>query len=174
MNRKIVIMTLKTMCSIFRAEFTEELENIWQLKLAELSDSEIEGALNLITDDPKLNFLPTPAQFKEYARANGQATMELAARQAWKSIIATMESVGPYSSIDFGDHALTKFIKEKGGWVQLCSLNYEALEWLEKDFLRAYPLYRMQRAEGPTLLEGVAGFKNVIDIKLIEGNKKIA
>ena len=57
---------------------------------------------------------------------------------AWQSLIESIERIGPYRGVDFGNSGTAAGVRAIGGWTHLCTLTYSELEALRPRFAQAY------------------------------------
>lgn len=91
---------------------------------------------------------PTPAHFIEYATG----TTEERATNAVSRVMAASRSVGPNTSVSFGDKALHRAIERFGGWEEMRDFDWQ---FRESNFKKVY-IAEVNAGEnfGPDYLEG--------------------
>ena len=99
-----------------------------------------------------LRFFPKPAEIRDLVLGS----VEDRAREAWRRVLAALEHVGTYESVDFGDPVTHAAIEAMGGWHQAWAwerADGPELLGFERDFVSLYRLYAQR---GPSRVPPVA------------------
>lgn len=82
------------------------------------------------------SFFPKPGDLKRLAVGQPDDQVE----QAWHETMTAIERIGPYQSVSFRDPIINSVIAELGGWVHLCELSGDAMQFKAHEFRRLYRL----------------------------------
>ena len=88
----------------------------------------------------RCRFFPKPAEVRDLILGS----VEDRAREAWRRVLAALEHVGTYETVDFGDSVTHGVIEALGGWHQAWTWDRAEgpeLLGLERDFVSLYRLY---------------------------------
>lgn len=114
-----------------------------------LADLPVEAVLRGLTQARRqCRFFPKPVEVRELV----VGSVEDCAREAWRRVLAALEHVGTYESVDFGDPVTHAVIEAMGGWHQAWAwerADGPELLGFERDFVSLYRLYAQR---GPSRL----------------------
>ena len=82
--------------------------------------------------------------------------------QAWSKVIQAMKTVGHYNSVVFDDALIHAVIQDMGGWMRLCQLPENQLDFRARDFEKRYEMYLLNKPDNyPRKLMGFFDTENI-------------
>ena len=129
------LQAMSSIATMFNRDIPEEFLMSYWRGLHDLTDDEIEHAINetLATSD----FLPTVAKIRE--KIGG--TLDDQAELAFK---AFSENVSYYKTLDFEDKAINATVRHLGGVARVCDMPTEGEDFnvfYRREFLKVYKIY---------------------------------
>lgn len=157
---------MSVLCEMFSREPSKFLLQGYYMVLQSLTEEQFERAIENILADRKYNKLPLPAEIKEMVlgKAEDKAIMAL------DKLEKGMARIGKYNSAVFDDPLIHAVVETMGGWIKLCSMEWEEWKFARKDFERIYKAYmaNFDRINIPTRLIGISEHQNdfnCLDVK---------
>lgn len=119
----------------------------WE-RLKRYNDENFKRAVVRCIDE--LSFFPKVAELKNILDGN----QEDEAKLAWIELINKIENEGSYKTVSFPEYpAIGAVVEILGGWLEICGMKYDKEEWVEKRFIKWYPIMKI-RGEYPKELAG--------------------
>ncbi len=144
--------------AFYRQDVSEFALGVWWQACRAFDLEQVRKALTAHAMDPERGaFPPKPADIVRQL----QGTHTDRALMAWGKVFDAMQSVGAYSSIDFGDAATHAAITDMGGWPALCRIDLDTLPFVQKRFCDFYRVYSARGAsDAPLQLAGEHALTN--------------
>jgi hypothetical protein len=138
-RQAIILEILRKLGGVFNREVTLDLIEAWEYSLVDLSDSQLLDAVKRVLTSYTGSFMPTPAQFREFAfTQTGFLSLEAEAEVEWISVVSSIKRYGPYKSIYFKNSCVSEFVKRQGGWPSVCQWLQSEYPWKRKEFIGDY------------------------------------
>lgn len=140
------VVELGKTAEMFSDPLSESRALLYFEALADLSLETVVGALRYARR--VCRFFPKPAELRDLA----EGSVEDRAREAWRRVLAALEHVGTYESVDFGDLVTHAVIEAMGGWHQAWAWEWAdgpELLGFERDFVSLYRLYAQRGPSRP-------------------------
>lgn len=144
-------VALVACAEMFDKEISAALVKLYYESLKDLTIVEVERGLARAISAS--NFMPRPAQIREYAGL-GSINAKQASSVAWHRLLAACSEVGCYRSIEIEDPATAFAVEQMGGWVAVCTRDDET-HWVEREFRELYESYRGPLVALPRLFPGI-------------------
>lgn len=125
-------------------ELSKERVKLYWEAFKDWSVEQFQKACANILQTKKISTFPLPAELKEAIYDN-----ESEALNAW---LLARSKPDAYMTPKFSDKIIYFVIDALGGWIRFCHTPSEELKWLQKDFLRLYPLLKNKSDKVPELL----------------------
>lgn len=118
----------------WRKEFDRANITIYWLGLKDLTFDQVQDAIALALRESK--FMPSVAELREFVLGGASNRIQ----NAWLLLNRTMDTQGPYKSVDFEDKVINAAVRSLGGWVSL--FDWKQAEWDRFAFARFEKAYR--------------------------------
>jgi hypothetical protein len=158
-NRVKFVELLTGMAEALGAEMSVAKLGIYENALSDLSDDQIEKAINIAAKT--LRFFPKPLELLDLVGGNSEER----AVMAWGLLLNTIKTVGKYQSIQFEDPKIAHVVEMMGGWVEVCSMPADPKE----TGIRMAQFLKMYKACGNVEPKQLAGISE--KQRMLEGNK---
>ena len=121
-----------------RQPASEFVLGVWWEACKAFSMEQVQKALQAHAMDPERGrFAPLVA---DVVRVLQGPTTDRAA-VAWGRVLTSMQGIGAYSDIDFGDPAIHAAVRDLGGWPKLCRSDLNELRFVQGRFCESYRAY---------------------------------
>lgn len=139
---KLKFLNLLTgVCSVYGKTMNEPLLEIYWQALARFEFDAVNRAFNSHVNNPdKGQFMPKPADVVEFL----EGTKQTQSLQAWTKVLTAIKNIGAYPSLVFDDAIIHAAIEEMGGWIELCRVSTEQLQFRAQEFSKRYAAHVMQ------------------------------
>lgn len=146
------------LAQIFTSDISpRDLEAYWQL-LKRYPLSQVEQAIiNYCTSSSAHKFMPKPGEIIADLRGKDNELSLL----AWVKVTKAIRQVGGAKTIIFDDAIIHAVITDLGGWIRLCRLTEQELNFHRREFERLYSCYLNRPPHHyPRLLAGIIDTTN--------------
>lgn len=121
-----------------RQPASEFVLGVWWEACKDFSMEQVQKALQAHAMDPERGrFAPLVADVVRVL----QGTTTDRAAVAWGRVLTSMQGIGAYSDIDFGDPAIHAAVRDLGGWPKLCRSDLNELRFVQGRFCESYRAY---------------------------------
>lgn len=121
-----------------RQPASEFVLGVWWEACKAFSMEQVQKALQAHAMDPERGrFAPLVADVVRVL----QGTTTDRAAVAWGRVLTSMQGIGAYSDIDFGDPAIHAAVRDLGGWPKLCRSDLNELRFVQGRFCESYRAY---------------------------------
>ena len=155
---------------------SEKTIRVWRKLLDDIPGKDFESAIIVICQTVREIYPGT--NMVALIRESIGGTMESRAIGAWAKVIKAIREVGQYKTIQFDDPIIHSVIEVMGGWEGICEGPESETKWIEKEFVKLYPVCA-KKAEHPEKLIGffdrmniASGFKEQEVVRIGSGFKK--
>ncbi|WP_150468951.1 MULTISPECIES: DUF6475 domain-containing protein [Cysteiniphilum] len=102
------------------------------------------------------NSFPTIAELRNACLIDADSR----AIMAWQSVYDAIARFGAYATVAFDDKVIHMALGAVGGWHHLCCSTIQQLEFLKKDFMKAYVSYSRTPMETKPYFTGICDREN--------------
>lgn len=146
--KKIMMMTGE----LYDKNITETLLDLYFSVLKDFSVDHVAEAFtaHIRSTDAAGTFFPKPADIIRLINGTKKEEDEKTdqnAEIAWSDVIGKVASLGSYRNFESDDKVSVAVIVALGGWMRVCSSNYDQLPWLKKEFISAYKSFSSKRLD---------------------------
>lgn len=137
-DRILFSKCFSVLSEIYQREISAPLIKFYFELLIEFDIDDINKAIHAHTRDTKHGaFFPKPADIIRHIPNSTPQDFASDALTAWESVMVQFERVGPYAKPVLNNITL-RALRALGGWRYLCSLSFERLMWVKKEFITVY------------------------------------
>lgn len=132
----------------FRALFFE--------MLSDLETGQFKSGMHKLMTQRVYSSFPTVAELRNACLIDADSR----AIMAWQAVYDTISRYGAYGTVAFDDKVIHMALGAVGGWHHLCCSTIQQLEFLKKDFIKAYTSYSRTPMETKPYFTGISDREN--------------
>jgi hypothetical protein len=162
---------------LYGKSMSESLVELYWAALKRFELSAIQQAIKIHINHPERGqYMLKPNDVVRYL----EGSTACQALQAWSKVIQAIKTVGQYDSVVFDDSLIHAVIQDMGGWIRLCKLQENELNFRAREFERRYEIYLLNKPDTyPKKLIGLLDIQNMAkgfkpSKPLLIGNEKQA
>lgn len=138
-KRFLEVMTMTG--EIYNKEISTALLRMYFEALKGLAFEDVElGIQKHLSDTDHGTFFPKPSDIVRNSPA-GAISARDKGELAWCVVLAEIAKTGPYKNPKIEDRQALAAVQGLGGWVNICNMTFEQLDWKKKEFFDLYELY---------------------------------
>mgnify|MGYP003651302870 CR=1 FL=1 len=141
---------------IYNKKISTALLKMYFEALKQLSIADVENGIQKhLADTNQGGFFPKPSDIVRNS-PQGAISAKEKGEIAWATVLSEIAKTGPYNKPRIEDRQALAAMRGLGGWVNLCNLSYEQLDWKKKEFFDLYETYEKAPLESlPSNLPGL-------------------
>ena len=171
-ERKRFVIGIRAMCELFEKELSDNAIKLYAHSVREFGIDTIVRAMGNACTSCK--FFPRPVEFIELIKGPVDDIAQIEAAKVKEAV----ERHGRYKSVVFDDPVTQAVIEQYGGWIGIGEqIDEQGLQWLIKNFSKAYAAFARQGIKRFGLMAGIhdidnaaKGFDKHISIPILIGD----
>ncbi|MBR8748713.1 hypothetical protein IX317_000372 [Fusobacterium sp. DD29] len=125
---------------------TPEQTELYKALLDDIPGDQFITGINMLLRERVYSNIPSPGEIREFCLGMKDNELSIKILTAKKKIKDAIGLVGVYNSVAFDDPVIHLVIRDIGGWITLCKMDYEELEsFLKWDLPKLYKAYSSRK-----------------------------
>ncbi|WP_116963062.1 DUF6475 domain-containing protein [Fastidiosibacter lacustris] len=134
----------------------QSFKEIYFEMLNDIETGDFKAGVKKLLSQRVYNSFPTIAEIRNACLVD----VDSRAIMAWQAVYDAISRYGAYGTVAFGDKVIHMALEAVGGWHRLCTSTIQQLEFLKKDFAKAYVSYSFTPMETKPYFAGICDQQN--------------